>query len=74
MLFKKGDQEENSDNVPNSSDMRIAFEDGNLQACLSEMDRRSHATDSGTDDADGLDLEVLTVRHFLASILSCVVV
>ena len=73
-LPKKENQKATSGNVPNSSDMRIAFEDGNLQACLPEMDRRSHATDSGTDDADGLDLEVLTVRHFLASILSCVVV
>jgi hypothetical protein len=54
-LFVKT-REESFRNIPNSSNMRIAFEDGDLQACFPEMDCRSHATDTGADDADSLDL------------------
>jgi hypothetical protein len=43
-------------NVPNPSNMRVPFKDRDLQAGFPEMDGRSHATDTGADDADGLDL------------------
>jgi hypothetical protein len=45
--------------------MRVTFEDSDFQACFPEMDSRSHATDTGADNANGLDLKALTVRHFL---------
>jgi hypothetical protein len=45
-----------SRNAPDSSNMRIPFKDCDLQAGFPEMDGRSHATDTGADDADGLDL------------------
>lgn len=53
---EKGIKRKDHANAPNTSNMRITFEDGNLQASFPEMNSRSHTTDTGADDTDSLDL------------------
>jgi hypothetical protein len=65
-IIQERNRNQKSRNAPNPSNMRIPFEDRDLQPGFPEMDSRGHATDTGADDADGLDLEALTVLHLVS--------
>jgi hypothetical protein len=57
--------------APDSADMRIALKDLHFQPSFPKMNRGRYATDSRTNDADRLDVEVVIYHCFKRRLVMC---